>query len=318
MGAPRSRSARSRAEAAPGPDRLAGLVVAAHGRHCLVEGTDGQRLRCHARGKRNDTVVGDRVQWAPSGDEGIIEAVETRRNLLFRQDEWRTKSFAANLDLVLLLLAAEPDFSDAQLTRALIAAAAQAVPVLIVLNKRDLPVPFARAWDRLAPYRAMGYEVTGLSLRQGPDAPDLARLRERLQGRITLVLGPSGVGKSSLINRLVPGAEVLTGEISHALNSGRHTTTSTTLHWVDRATGTGLIDSPGFQAFGLHHVAATDLARLMPDLQPHADQCRFYNCTHRHEPGCAVLAAITDGRVDPRRHSLYAEIFDELSAPARY
>jgi ribosome biogenesis GTPase / thiamine phosphate phosphatase len=304
-----------------GPAPQGGLVVAAHGRHCLVECEDGRRLRCHPRGKRNETVVGDHVRWAPSGDEGSIEAVDERRNLLFRQDEWRTKSFAANLDLVLLLLAAEPDFSDAQLTRALIAAQAQAVPVLIVLNKRDLVEPHARAWARLAPYRAMGYEMMGLSLRGNPDRGDLSLLLTRLHGRITLVLGPSGVGKSSLINRLVPGADLQTGEISHALNSGRHTTTSTTLHWVDRADRTGLIDSPGFQAFGLHHVEPMQLAQLMPDLRPFAGQCRFYNCTHRKEPGCAVLAAIReggDGGIDPRRHSLYGEIFDELSAPPRY
>ena len=115
-----------------------GLVVAAHGRHCLVEAPDGQRLICHARGKRNEVVVGDTVRWAPTGDEGIIEAVDERRNLFHRQDEWRTKSFAANIDLVLILLAAEPEFSESQLTRALIAAEAAGIEALIVLNKRDV------------------------------------------------------------------------------------------------------------------------------------------------------------------------------------
>ncbi|MFP5467446.1 MAG: GTPase RsgA, partial [Gammaproteobacteria bacterium] len=143
---------------APAPVTRPGRVVAAHGRHCLVETPEGQRLLCHARGKRNEVVVGDTVRWAPTGDEGIIEAVDERRNLFHRQDEWRTKSFAANIDRVLILLAAEPEFSESQLTRALIAAEAAGIAALIVLNKRDVQPAFDRAWERLAPYRRMGVE----------------------------------------------------------------------------------------------------------------------------------------------------------------
>ena len=292
-----------------------GLVIASHGRHVVVEADDGSRRLCHPRGKKNQAVVGDRVWWLPSSDEGTIEAVDTRRNLFYRQDEIRTKSFAANLDRLLVLIAAEPEFSQEQLTRALIAAEAERIQPLIVLNKQDLTAPFALAWERLAPYRTMGYEVLPLSLKS-QDSRSLQALCERLTGQTTLVLGPSGAGKSSLINRLVPDAGAATGELSLALQSGRHTTTTTTWYWVDRAQRTALIDSPGFQAFGLHHLEPTALPGLMPDLREHAAECRFYNCTHRHEPGCSVQAAVARGDISETRYRLYQQLFEELSQPA--
>ena len=292
-----------------------GLVIAAYGRHCLVETEAGERLICHPRGKKSQAVVGDRVWWQASADEGTIEKLQPRRNLLYRQDEIRTKSFAANLDQVLVLLAAEPEFSESQLTRALIAAQAESIPVLIVLNKSDLGALFERAWQRLEPYRAMGQTVLALSLQDGAQA-GVETLEQRLQGKTTLVLGPSGAGKSTLINRLVPAARAQTNEISRALNSGKHTTTSTTWYWVDDVKTTALIDSPGFQEFGLHHIEPTRLAQLMPDFAVRLGHCRFYNCSHLHEPGCAVRDAVgvPDG-ISENRYRLYGELFAELSQP---
>ncbi|AVP57175.1 ribosome small subunit-dependent GTPase A [Pulveribacter suum] len=304
-----------------------GLVVSSHGRHCVVESEGGQRRICHPRGKKSQAVVGDRVLWrAPApgqGEEGTIEKVLPRRNLFYRQDEVRTKSFAANLDQVLVLVAAEPVFSESQLTRALIACEAAGITALIALNKSDLVEPFARAWERLWPYRHMGgegegahhYRVLPLSLSQSAEV-DREALLALLEGKTTLVLGPSGAGKSTLVNLLVPGASAQTGEISQALNSGRHTTTSTQLYWIDEGRHTALIDSPGFQEFGLRHLAPTDLARCMPDIAVYAGECRFYNCTHLHEPGCAVMAHVGDPRqaaISAQRHRIYGELFAELS-----
>lgn len=302
---------------APQTDLETGLVVSTHGRHCVVETPDRKRLICHPRGKKSEVVVGDRVTWhltQEQADEGIIVAIDERKNLLYRQDEWRSKSFAANLDLLLMWIAVEPVFSEAQLTRALIAAESAGINVCIVLNKVDLPGADT-ARQRLLPYRAMGYEVLELSLKGAEDEAK-AVILPKLAGRATLVLGPSGAGKSTLINSLAPHARAEVGEISHALNSGRHTTTSSQWYWVEQGAGdhqTGIIDSPGFQEFGLHHIAPTDLPRFMPDLGQHTGNCRFSNCTHRQEPGCSIKAAAEQGQISAMRMSLYTALFDELS-----
>lgn len=306
-----------------------GLVVASHGRHCVVETPEGDRVICHPRGKKLAVVVGDRVRWQPSQDEGTIEQILPRRNLFFRQDEVRTKSFAANLDQVLILVAAEPEFSEHQLARALIAAEAEHIDPLIVLNKADLAAPFASAWKRLEPYREMGYTVMPLAAKAGnapplsdglPDGDGLGSLAERLKDRTTLILGPSGAGKSTLINRLIPGASAQTREISLALNSGKHTTTTTSWYWVDATRHTALIDSPGFQEFGLRHIDPMQLAAYMPDIKPHVAQCRFYNCTHIHEPGCGVIPAVKNeagvGAISAARYRIYTTLFDELRIQA--
>lgn len=297
-----------------------GLVVAAHGRHCVVETDAGERVRCHPRGKRLQAVVGDHVHWRPAHDEGVIEQVLPRRNLLHRQDHARSKIFAANLDQVLILVAAEPKLSEPRLARALIACEAAGIEPLVVLNKADLAEPFERAWQLLAPYRRMGYRVLPLAARAATPDARLQALARELQGRVTLVLGPSGVGKSTLVNRLVPDAEAATGSLSQALGAGRHTTTTSTWYWLDAGHTGALIDSPGFQEFGLQHIDPAQLAACMPDLRPHVEACRFYNCTHRHEPGCGVIAATqsTDGppAIGASRYRIYSELWAELQPPA--
>ena len=307
-----------------------GLVIAGHGRHVWVETPDGRKVICHPRGKKSQTVVGDRVLWQSTQDEGTIEKVLPRKNLLYRQDEIRTKSFASNLDQVVILLGAEPEFSESQLARALIAAEAEKIRPIIVLNKRDLAPLFERAWLRLAPYRAMGYTVLATAFKprtsesssenetgERSEPTDNAQLSGALEAKINLILGPSGAGKSTLINRWIPDAQVLTQEISSALNSGKHTTTSTTLYWMDADKTTALIDSPGFQEFGLNHIGPMQLAQLMPDIAAHATDCKFYNCSHLHEPGCGVISTVqaTTGptEISANRYKIYSDLFAELS-----
>lgn len=288
------------------------LVVSAHGRHAVVECEGGVRLHCHTRGKRSDVVVGDRVHWTPSGDQGVIDRVAERRNLFYRRDEWKTKSFAANVDQVLILVAVEPSFSDLQLATCLVAAAAAGVPASILCNKIDLP-DTARTLERLQCHAGAQADIVPLALKADRHAAR-ETLAPRLEGKITLVIGPSGVGKSTLINLMVPDAQAQVGELSAALSAGKHTTTATRWYWMDRGQHSALIDTPGFQQFGLHHIESDRLASLMPDIQAHATRCRFYNCTHRQEPGCGVLAALQSGELAPVRHRVYVELRDRREA----
>lgn len=289
-----------------------GLITSAFGRHYQLELDDGKRLLAHPRSKKSSAVVGDVVQWLESEDEAVIEKIIPRRNLLYRQDEVRTKAFAANLDQVLIMIAAEPEFSQNQLTRSLIAAQAEQIDVLIVLNKSDLTHPFEETKRKLQPYQKMGYHIVYTSLYDTTSAKQLLPL---LQQKTTLVMGASGTGKSTLINALIPDAHVQTGELSKALKSGKHTTTTSQWYWLPEHQG-AIIDSPGFQEFGLHHIAPEQLAQLMPDLREYASQCRFYNCTHLHEPGCGVIKAVETGEISETRYQLYKTMMqDALNAP---
>jgi ribosome biogenesis GTPase len=166
----------------------------------------------------------------------------------------------------------------------------------------------------------MGYQVVPLALKpksEGVAATELEVLKPLLQSKTTLILGPSGSGKSTMINRLIPDAQVLTNEISTALNSGKHTTTSTSLYWVDDAKTTAVIDSPGFQEFGLNHIDPMHLASLMPDIKAHTQDCKFYNCSHLHEPGCGVISTVKLGSspdgIGANRYKIYSDLFAELS-----
>ena len=307
-----------KAPRAPSSTRVGGLVIAAHGRHYLVAPEDGSpMLQCFPRGKRSEVAVGDRVIYEPtSADQGVIVEIGKRRNLLYRSDQYKSKLFAANLDQLLIVLATEPHFSEDLLGRALVAAEAHELKPLIVLNKIDVTGALEGARKRLEPYRALGYTVVEVSIKTQPEAARPALL-EHLQGHSTLLLGQSGMGKSTLVNLLIPDAEVATREISTALNSGRHTTTFTRLYPLPGADGGALIDSPGFQEFGLHHLTEGRLERAFPEFRPLLPNCRFYNCHHLQEPGCAILEAVADGRIRRERHALYAQLVHEASQIVR-
>ncbi|CFN62178.1 ATP/GTP-binding protein [Bordetella pertussis] len=293
-----------------------GLIIAAHGRHYTVELADGSLRQCFPRGKKNGPAVGDRVRITPQGrDEGAIEAVLPRRNLLFRSDEMRVKQFAANVDQLLIVVAVEPTFADDLTGRSLAGAWSADIEPVIVLNKIDLPNGLDAARARLEPLRRLGVPVIELSAQDHAMVHE--RLAPRLAGRTSLLLGQSGMGKSTLLNTLVPHAQAATREYSAALDMGRHTTTSTRLYHLPEPGG-DLIDSPGFQAFGLQHLNGEQILRGFPEFAPHIEHCRFYNCTHRHEPGCGVLAALQAGQIDAGRYTLYLRILDENAAARPY
>lgn len=288
-----------------------GLVVASFGRRLEVEDAHGGRVVCVVRGRRNEAAVGDGVRFAAtSPGEGVIEDILPRTNLLYRSDEFRSKVFAANVTRLLIVVATSPGFSDDLIDRSLVAARAVDVEPVIVLNKVDLVASLEAARARLAPYRALGVPVVECSAKFEADAMR-EHLMPVLEGQRSIVMGQSGMGKSSIVNLLVPEARAATREISEALDSGKHTTTATRLYWLDPQRRSALIDSPGFQAFGLAHLAREEIEHGFPEFAPFRTQCRFYNCTHRHEPGCAVLAALAGGRITARRHALYATLIDE-------
>jgi ribosome biogenesis GTPase len=279
-----------------------GRVVAAFGRQYLVRLADNSLLPCLTRGKKSDVVCGDMVEVQRSGDnQGVIERTAKRSSLLHRSDAFREKLIAANVSQIIIVVAAEPSFSDEVVTRCLIAAFDQNLSVLVVLNKCDLPVPAAAARLQLATYRTIGYNVLELSAVQ-----DVSALRPLLQGHTSVLVGQSGMGKSTLINALLPDAQAATREISTVLDSGKHTTTHAKLYSLDE--NSSLIDCPGVQAFGLHHLTLGRIEQGFIEFAQYLGLCRFRDCHHLHEPGCALLDAVAKGKIDPRRLELFQQI----------
>ena len=281
---------------------MEGRVVAAHGRQYVVELADGLILPCFPRGKKSDIACGDRVDiQRTSDDQGVIEAIQPRTSLLYRSNEIKQKLIAANVDQLVIVVATEPAFSDELITRALIAAESEEIEVLIVLNKCDLTDKVAAAREQLAVFAGLGYRILELSaLKHAED------LRPALFGMTSVLVGQSGMGKSTLVNALLPEAKAATREISQALDSGKHTTTHATLYHLDA--NSELIDSPGLQEFGLGHLDRNEIEYAFREFRPYLGQCRFRDCNHNREPDCALTAAIEAGKIDPRRFAVYHRI----------
>lgn len=281
-------------------------ITASYGRRFTVRTPDGETFDATARKKRVDFACGDKVRISRvNSEQAVIEDHLPRESLLFRQDAWKTKLIAANADKLFVVTAAVPSPSETLLQRALLAAEAAGIAAAVVLNKADLPET-ARWREKLAFYQTLGYPVAETCAPDNADA-----LKPLMQGHTNILLGQSGMGKSTLTNALLGSETARVGEVSAALDSGRHTTTHARLY--DLNGETRLIDSPGLQEFGLHHLDAANLLQYFPDLRHLAGQCRFHNCTHRAEPGCAVKAAAEAGEIREARLAFLQRITDELS-----
>ncbi len=283
----------------PGP--LQGQIIAAFGRSFLVECTDGRVLDCATRGKRNDYACGDHVTVTPqSENQGVIDACAPRTTLLYRSDPWKQKLIAANVTQAVMVVAAVPSF-DLNVLDCCIAAAEHAgIRPLLVLNKTDLPES-SKSEATLTLFTRMGYRLLKLVARDSVDA-----LRPYLIGERSVLVGESGMGKSTILNRLLSRAAAQTQEISLALGTGKHTTSHARLYPLDAQSD--LIDTPGVQAFGVHHLALDALAAAFVEFRPHLGQCRFRDCRHLEEPGCAVAAAHAAGTITARRLASYRHL----------
>jgi ribosome biogenesis GTPase len=281
-----------------------GRVVADFGREFLVELADRRQIVCSRKGRKQDAACGDFVEVRLTGTaQGSIERVGTRRNILYRSDQWREKTLAANVDQAVILLAPRPAYSEAFLNLSLVACEAAGIPAVVVLNKSDLP-EHAETRAALAPYERIGYPVVSMSAKF-----DSAPLLPYLERKITLLVGQSGMGKSKTVNALVMDEVARVGEMSASLGVGTHTTTFSRLYRLDR--DTAIVDTPGFQSFGLFHLTERQIAEAMREFRPHLGHCKFNDCAHLDEPGCAVVAATAAGTIAAARMSFYQVLLEQ-------
>ena len=257
------------------------------------------------RGKKSGAACGDQVEIkVTTPGQGVIETIQPRHTLLYRSDTFKKKIIAANVSQIIIVVAAVPSFSEELLNRCLVAAENQHIKAIIVLNKTDLIEPSQHASRKLSLYESIGYPVVKICALQ-----NVTVLRSYLAGELSVLAGQSGMGKSTLLNALVPEAKRTTADISVALDSGCHTTTHSHLYRLD--TDSAIIDTPGIQAFGLNHVDDTMLASGFIEFHPHIGNCKFHNCRHVKEPGCALIQAAKDDKINTRRLTIYQKLVQQ-------
>jgi ribosome biogenesis GTPase / thiamine phosphate phosphatase len=283
-----------------------GLVVASYGKRYEIELTDKSRISCVTRGKKTDLACGDIVNIKLTDKaEGVVESSQPRSSLLYRSNAFKSKILASNVTQIVIVLATQPSFYEALLNRCLVAAEAANIKPLILLNKCDL-ADADNAKNKLQLYQELGYQVLHLSAKQ-----DISALRPYLHNHQSVLVGQSGMGKSTMINALLPEQNVRTQIMSEALDSGKHTTTATHLYHLDSTSS--LIDSPGLQEFGLNHLTNEQLELAFKEFKPYLGKCRFNNCKHTHEPDCAVLNAVQVGKISSHRLAFYQTLTLELA-----
>lgn len=289
-------------------------IIASHGRHYVARDNSGALWHCIARGKKHEVAVNDCVILTDLGNSGdvtqpqaVIEKIEPRQNLFRRSDQFKDKAIAANVTQVWFVVATEPSFDPELLSRCQVACAAEAIQFSILLNKADLAALLARAEALIAPFQAIGIPVIHTSTLSGQG---IDQLRHQIIGQSTVLTGQSGMGKSSLINELVPDAKATIGEISHYLDTGRHTTT--TVQAYQQGPETTIIDVPGLQVFGLSHLTDEQILLAFPEFRPHLGDCRFRDCRHDQDPGCALRAAVENGSATDVRLQLLRRLLQDI------
>ena len=287
-------------------DHNFGIVIARYGKQALVEADSGRRMLCHFRAHLEPPVAGDRVNWIPTGQSGVISSLCERSSTLERPDgQGRLRPVAANIDLMLIVFAPQPKPYPNLLDRYLIAAEHAGIEAALVLNKSDL-LPDNLLRSLLESYKRIDYRT--LITSQGD--PDTSQLT-KLIGKSTFVLvGQSGVGKSALAQRLLPDQSIRVGRISETAEKGKHTTTTAQLYHMSN--GAQLIDSPGIQEFGLQHISHDEIASGFKEFRQFIGHCQFRDCQHHTEPNCALLEALETGKISDDRFSSYKKIISQL------